>query len=513
MKILTSEQLKEADRATLERQKISVLELMERAATKAFHEIHARLKGTGTTIKVFCGMGNNGGDGLVIARLLIENGYETKIFIVNYSNKRSEGFLANYERIKEINHDWPVLLTPHSDFPEISKNDVVIDAIFGIGLNRPLLEQVAKLIGHINTSKAFILAIDMPSGLFADRVPNKTEEVIMADFTLTFQTPKMVFFLPETAKYVGNFVVLDIGLDERFLQETQTQVELMGKWEVRPLYRPRIKFSHKGTYGHSLIIGGSYGKMGSVVLAATAAFKAGAGKVTALVPKCGYDILQTSLPEAMVSTSGKNNFLVEKELDFEPETVCFGIGAGKHPETVMAFEKILKGTKHPMVIDADGINILGENGHLLKEIPPNSVLTPHPKELQRLIGPWKDDFDKLKSAKEFAKKHQVILVIKGAFTFTLVGNNIYINNTGNPGMATAGSGDVLAGLITGLISQGYDPAVAAVFGVYLHGKAGDIAARKHGFESMLASDISKNLGGAFLDMFQKQQDLPSDGPK
>lgn len=503
MKIFTSEQLKEADRISMEKQKITALELMERTATLAFNEIHASLKGVATTIYVFCGVGNNGGDGLVIARLLIENGYKVKTFVVNYTDKRSACFLDNYDRIKETSNDWPILLTSEKDFPEISKNDFVVDAIFGIGLNRPLVDWVAILVKHINDSEAFVLSIDMPSGLFMERVPKEKEQVINAGATLTFQTPKLVFFLPQTAKFVGNFVVLDIGLDPEYLQKAETIAELIGKQEVLPFYRPRKKFSHKGDYGHSLIVGGSYGKMGSIVLAATAALKIGAGKVTALIPKCGYAVLQTSLPEAMVIVSEKDAYLTEKELDFVPETICFGIGAGKHPETIIAFEKILKDAEHPMVIDADGINMLGENNHLLKEIPKNSILTPHPKELERLIGKWKDDFDQLKKAKDFVKKHQVILVIKGAFTKILIENKLYVNSTGNPGMATAGSGDVLSGMITGLVSQGYNPEIAAIFGVYLHGKAGDIAAGKYSFESMLAGNISENIGAAILDLFKK----------
>lgn len=502
MKIFTAEQLKEADQITLKKQKISSLELMERAATLVFNEIHASLNGVDTLVNVFCGVGNNGGDGLVVARLLKKNNYRVKTFVVNYSDKRSEGFLDNYERIKEMDHDWPELLTGDSDFPEISKDDFVVDAIFGIGLNRPMEDWVGELVKHINASKAFVLSIDMPSGLFSDKVPAPKEAVIKATVTLTFQAPKLVFFLPDTATYAGDFHVLDIGLDRQYFQETETGAHLMGKLEVLPFYRRRNKFSHKGTYGHSLMVGGSYGKMGSVTLASTAAYKAGAGKVTALVPTCGYDILQIGIPEAMVLTSGER-FLNPTELDFEPEVICFGIGAGNDPKTVEAFEKILKETKRPMVIDADGLNMLSENKKLWKNVPKGSVLTPHPKELERLLGSWKDDMDKLEKAKELSKKHAVIIVIKGAHTIVVDADKLFINNSGNPGMATAGSGDVLAGIITGLVSQGYPPLTAAILGVYLHGCAGDITSATFGFDSLLAGDILKNIGKAFLFLFQK----------
>lgn len=503
MKIFSKKQLQEADRVTQKNQQISSTELMERAATLVFNEIHASLQGVDTEIKIFCGVGNNGGDGLVVARLLKAENYRVKTFVVNYSDKRSEEFLHNYERIKEIDHDWPELLTENSDFPEISKNDFVIDAIFGIGLNRSMAGWVNELIEHINSSQAFVLSIDLPSGLFLDKAVSKKGQIIKASVTLTFQTPKLIFFLPETAAYVGNFHILDIGLDRQYLLDTETEGNLIGKEEAKPLYRPRKKFSHKGTYGHSLIIGGSYGKMGSVVLASKGAFKAGAGKVTALIPKCGYEILQTALPEAMVITSENENFLQHTNFDFEPEAICFGIGAGKKSETADAFREILKKTKKPMVIDADGLNILSENQEMLSLVPKYSILTPHPKELERLVGSWNDDFEKLEKVKTFSKKHAVIVVIKGAYTITIHGDKLFINNNGNPGMATAGSGDVLAGIITGLLSQGYDSLTASIFGVYLHGAAGDFAAAKNGVDSMIAGDILENMGNAYLNVFKK----------
>ncbi len=503
MKLFTSEQLKEADRITLKKQKISSLELMERAATLVFNEIHASLQGVETEIKIFCGVGNNGGDGLVVARLLKAEKYRVKTFVVNYSENRSEEFLHNYEQIKEMDTDWPELLTEESDFSKISKDDFVIDAIFGIGLNRPMPTWVNHLVEHINSSQAFVLSIDLPSGLLIDKAPSTKDKVVKAAVTLTFQMPKLVFFLPGTAAFVGDFHVLDIGLDSEYLLETETNMELVGKQEVLPFYRHRMKFSHKGTYGHCLIVGGSYGKMGSVFLASSGAFKSGAGKVTAFVPKCGYEILQNTLPEAMVLTSENEQLLTNIDFDFEPEAICFGIGAGKKPETVEAFHDLLKRTKKPMVIDADGLNILSENRELLNEIPKMSILTPHPGELERMLGTWKDDFDKLKKAKAFSKKYNLIVVIKGAYTITVNDDKLFINTSGNPGMATAGSGDVLAGILTGLLSQGYQPLSAAIFGVYLHGTAGDFAAAKNGVDALMSGDILENIGNAYLDLFKK----------
>lgn len=507
MKIFNVNQLFEADKFTIEKEGITSEALMERAATKVFDEIHRRLKGADLPIKIFCGVGNNGGDGLVIGRLLIEYGYKVTIYVVNYSDNRSKEFLSNYEKIKEVSKPWPILLTENADFPEINKKDFIIDAIFGIGLNRPLDKWVGLLVKHINSSGAFVLSVDMPSGLFSDKIPSKKEAVIKADFTLTFQAPKLIFFLPEAGDYVGELQVLDIGLDRGFLKNAPAVAQLIDRREAKAMFVPRKKFAHKGNYGHALVIGGSYGKIGSISLTATAALRTGAGLVSIYSPKCGYQILQTVLPEAMVLTDIGENELEEITFEIDPNVICFGMGAGTSGKTIYAFESLLKRTKTPMVIDADGLNILSKEKELIKHIPENSVLTPHPKELERLIGKWDNDFHKLELAKDFSKKNKIILVIKGAHTFIVFGEDLYINNTGNPGMATAGAGDVLSGVITSLISQKYDPLIAAVFGVYLHGKAGDIAAGELGFQGMIAGDIAAHIGSAFLDLFQNDSRL------
>lgn len=503
MKIFDVHQLAEADKVTIEKQGITSEMLMERAATLAYNEIHSRLQGAELPIKIFCGIGNNGGDGLVIGRLLLEQNYNVTIYVVNYSNARSKDFLANYNKIKDISTTWPTLINGKSDFPKLSEEDFIIDAIFGIGLNRPLEDWVAQLVKYINKSRASIVSIDMPSGLFADKTPSKKDAVIKAKYTLTFQAPKLVFFLPQTGEYVGDLQVLDIGLDREYLDKTSVEALLIDKQEAITYYIPRKNFSHKGNYGHSLIIGGSYGKIGSISLTATAALRSGAGLVTIYAPKCGYQILQTVLPEAMVITDKNENELSKIEFEIKPDVICFGMGAGTSKITKVAFKELLEKTKDPMVIDADGLNILSKEKELLKQVPESSVLTPHPKELERLVGKWKDDFEKLEKARIFSKKYKLILVIKGAHTITVSGDKLFVNNAGNPGMATAGSGDVLSGVITALISQGYEPAIAAVFGVYLHGRAGDISAEKLSYQGMISGDIAKYIGAAFLDLFKK----------
>lgn len=504
MKIFDIEQLAKADKVTIEKQEISSAELMERAATLVFNDIHSKLNGAQIPIKIFCGIGNNGGDGLVIGKLLLEHGYQVIAYVVNYSNKRSQDFLLNYDRIKEVSNNWPFTIKGEDDFPEISEKDFIIDAIFGIGLNRPLEDWVGKLVQHINRSKAFIVAIDMPSGMFADKMPNEKRPAIKANVTITFQTPKLIFFLPQAAEYIGDMQVIDIGLDREYLAKTAVNKQLINKPEAQLLYKPRINFAHKGDYGHALIVGGSYGKIGSISLTAKATLKTGAGMVTIFSPKCGYQILQSIVPEAMVITDKNEETLSNIEFDLSPDVICFGMGAGTSKETTAAFKNLLINTKKPMVIDADGINILSKEIELLKELPENTVLTPHPGELERLIGKWEDDFDKLEKVKKFSKKHKLIVVIKGAHTITVFKDDLYINNTGNPGMATAGSGDVLSGVITSLISQQYEPLIAAVFGVYLHGKTGDILAEEMSYEGLIAGDIADNIGRSFLDLFKKE---------
>lgn len=503
MKIFSAKQLKEADQLTVEKQEISSADLMERAATLVFEEIHKRLEGADIPVKIFCGIGNNGGDGLVIGRKLIEQGYAVTIYVVNYSDQRSPDFLTNYDRVKNMTTKWPVLLKSEDNFPEINAGDFLIDAIFGVGLNRPVSGWVEKLVHHINNSGAFVLAIDMPSGLMADEA-TPGNAIINANYTITFQSPKFSFFLPDTARHIGELQIMDIGLDKDWLRETIAPAQLIGKQEARALYKPRNKFSHKGTYGHILMAGGSYGKMGSVCLTATAALRAGAGMVTVYIPACGYEILQACLPEAMVITDPGEKILTRAEYDLKPDVTGFGVGVGTAEKTVEAMRHLLQKVESPMVIDADGLNILSRNQELLKMVPEASILTPHPKELERLIGTWSDDFEKIEKVRTLCREYKLILVLKGTFSMIITSEDLYVNTSGNPGMATAGSGDVLTGILLAMLSQGYSPLAAAVLGVYLHGKAGDIAAEKLSFEGLIAGDIAQHTGAAILDLFKPE---------
>ena len=505
MKILSASQIKQIDDITLKNQNISSIELMERSATKIYERLDYMLQETKSTIHIFCGVGNNGGDGLVVARLLYEKDYNVIVYVVNYSDKHSAEFDHNLHHFEKSTHLKAQMLQDAGNFPEISINDIIIDAIFGIGLNRSPQGWIKVLITYLNNSKAFTFSIDIPSGLFANSALTDRDAVIKANHTLTLQTPKLAFYLPETAAFVGNFDVLDIGLDHDYLENLEPLAEIVTKSMAQNIYVPRSKFGYKNTYGHALIVGGSYGKMGSAVLSTKAAFRIGAGLVTTFIPKCGLTILQTAIPEAMVITDKEDNFITDINVDFEPSAVGIGIGMGKNPATIQALKKFLLTNKAPLVIDADALNIISENKELQQYISNNAILTPHPGELKRLIGEWKDDYEKLEKTKKFSTDHKVIVVIKGAYTFTVDEQKLYINTTGNPGMGTAGSGDALTGVITGLLSQGYDKLSAAIFGVYMHGKAGDIAAIKLGQEAMKAGDIVENISAAYRDLISESK--------
>ncbi|NQV03847.1 MAG: NAD(P)H-hydrate dehydratase, partial [Bacteroidia bacterium] len=455
------------------------------------------------------GTGNNGGDGLAIARMLIENGYQVEVFLAGDPDKLSPSCKINYDRLP---HPLvPSSIASHSlareGKPDINiyPGDVVIDALFGSGLTRPVTGFFADLIRSINKLEALVVAIDTPSGLFIDKTGRGENDpaIIRADFTLTFAPPKLAFFFPENDPYIGEWVLLDIGLSEEYLKHAEVKNFMLTAASVKPLLRKRNKFAHKGTFGHALLVCGGEGKMGAAVLAAKACLRSGPGLVTVRVPRSGVDILQTAVPEAM--------------LTIDPDEVCFtelpkmdgytavgiGPGIGMEKPTMNAFKHLIQ-EGMPMVIDADAINMLGENKTWLSFLPPGCILTPHPKEFERLAGKTSDDFKRNKLQREFSFKYSCYIVLKGAYTaITTPNGKCFFNTTGNPGMATGGSGDVLTGMITGLIARHYPPLEACLLGVYLHGVAGDLAAKAISQEALTAGEIVNNIGNAFLSLYGK----------
>lgn len=497
-----------ADKATLSKKGISSIELMEHAANLCFQWIQQHLKPNDVKIHVFCGIGNNGGDGLVITRYLIENNYNVTSYIVNFSQNRSENFLTNYERVKDIGN-WPEIISNEDEFPDINKNDLVVDAIFGNGLTRPPKGFTKKLIKYLNQKQAFTLAIDLPSGLYSNKAVEDEKNVLKANHILTFQYPKQAFFLSENKNFFESWEILDIGLDEEFVENLNPNYNFITKSDILPIYKFRKKWDHKGNFGHSLLIGGSFGKIGAITLASKAALKIGSGLVSAYVPKCGYQILQTVIPEVMTEVD-TDDLLAYFNFKTKATVIGIGPGMGTAEKTAKGFENFIKENKTSLIIDADAINLLAKNNYLLDFLPKNTVLTPHPKELERLIGKWDNDYEKLSNANDFAKKYNCILVLKDAITTVVTKNATYFNSTGNPALATAGSGDVLTGLITGLIAQNYPPVQAAIFGVYLHGLTADIGSLDIGYESFTASSILEYLPDAILSLFEKLSTPPEE---
>lgn len=500
MKLLSPSQLYQADQATIKNDNISSLDLMERVGMLCCDWIiNNTISKDKPTFYIFCGVGNNGGDGLVITRLLLIAGFKVKFFIVNFSDKRTADFNSNLKLLEQLNYQ-PFNINSIADFPIILKDAIVIDAIFGLGLKRAPVGFTKDLIKHLNQSKSYILAIDFPSGLFSDSPVIDKDAVVKAHHTLTFQCAKLAFLLPDNQEFTKSWEVLEIGLNGDFINSLSAQAEMIFALDIVAFYKKRSAFSHKGTFGHSLLIGGSYGKIGSMVLALKAANKIGSGLVTGLFPECGYQVIQTSISEVMCITSGLKS-LSDFNNQINANAIGVGMGMGLEPETQQAFLDFLTKNTLPMLIDADAINCLALHPEVLKFIPKNSILTPHPKELERLIGPWRNDFDKLEMLKTFSKINDVIIVLKGAYTVVVNRNHLYFNTTGNQALATGGTGDVLSGIITGLLAQHYEPLQAAILGVYLHGLTADIAvAEDLTFETFVASNIIDYLPKAFKQL-------------
>jgi hydroxyethylthiazole kinase-like uncharacterized protein yjeF len=480
-KIISTKQTKEADAFTIDKQNISSIELMEKASLAFVKAIESELKKK-QRIAVVCGTGNNGGDGFAIARILKSKGYGVDAFLINISDKLSQDCEENYKKLKDV------LIVEDNTQIDFSNYDIILDAIFGAGLSREIIGIAAKIIVEINKATATVFSVDIPSGLYCDKISN-SQTIVKADVTITFQRPKKSFFFLESQHYLREWKVVNINLDDHFIQNQKSQHFVLDK-KIAKLVKKREKYSHKGTYGHSLIIAGSYGKIGAAVLSSKGCLKAGSGLVTVNSPKCGYQILQSTIPEAMCLVD-KNEEYISQLVAISPfNAIGIGPGIGKNRKTKEVLKTLLSTYKKPIVIDADALNILSENQEMLELIPKNSILTPHPKEFERLVGKWKTTPERQQKQLDFASKYNCIIVLKDANTCISDSNgNLFFNTSGNPGMATGGSGDVLTGIITGLLAQQYQPLQAALIGVYFHGKAGYKAAKKKGQLALSASDI------------------------
>lgn len=491
MKIFSANLTKEADNYTIKNEPIKSIDLMERAATKCTKKIFEIYSGI-NEVSIFAGPGNNGGDGLAIARLLSDKNINVYVYILQFTDNFSEDFKINLSRLQDNKAINIFYLKGDDDFPTINKKSIIIDAIFGSGLSRELSGLPKNIIEKMNMLQNDIISIDIPSGLFGEENINKDKLAVEAKHTITFQYPFLSFMFPENEKYVGKFHVVDIGISKDFINKTQTKFYYIQKEDVQ--LKKRTKFSHKGTYGNAILFAGSYGMAGASVLANRAAHRVGVGLLTAAIPKCNRNILQISSPETILQIDKSNKYLSKLPNLEKYNSLAIGPGIGFQTKTVDLLKNIIKTFHKPIIFDADAITILSKNKDFLKHIPKNSIFTPHPKEFERLVGKWNNDFERLELQINFAKKYNVIVILKGANTSVAIPNgDVYFNSTGNPGMATAGSGDVLTGVLLSLLAQNYKPKEVAIFGTFLHGLAGDLAKAKYGEHALIASDIIEYL--------------------
>jgi NAD(P)H-hydrate epimerase len=498
MKLFLGDQIKEIDKRTISEEPVSSADLMERAAMQLLKWYMTNFERS-KRVLIFVGPGNNGGDGLALARLLDSNRYVPLVYYVEFTEKTSGDWKTNFRRLKTETKAEVYNLKKIDQFPIVASDDIIIDAIFGTGLTRPAEGLAAEVIRYINKCGNTVISVDIPSGLYSeDNTGNIYDNIVSADFTLSFQFPKISFMFAENAGYVGEVVTLPIGLSQVAIRNMITPYNLLSNMDIAPLLKRRNKFDHKGTYGHGLLISGSSGKTGAAVLGAGAALRSGIGLITCHVPLSGVLAIQCSLPEAMISADRNERHFSEIGDTGSYSAIGVGPGLGTEPESQRALHKLLSECRKPIVIDADGLNILSLNKEWFSLIPEGAILTPHPKEFERLAGTSENSYSRLQLQIEFSVQHKCIIILKGAHTsVTTPAGKVYFNGTGNPGMATAGSGDVLTGILLSLLAQGYEPEDAAVAAVYLHGLAGDLAAEELCYESIIASDIIKYLTRAF----------------
>ena len=509
MKIYSASQIRAWDAFSIENEPITSLELMNRAAqvfTDWFTKIYPD---PSRPVVIFCGTGNNGGDGVAVSRLLHWHGFDAKVVVCDFAGKRSADFQAQIDELPKHGNIPLLWIKQATELPDLPPNALVIDALFGSGLSRALEDDWAAVVAFLNQEANEVVAIDLPSGLLADE-HSTGHAVVQADRTFSFERPKLAFFFPENAERVGEWAFGSIGLHPGFEEKNPSINHFLSLKEAAELVRPRSKFSHKGTYGHALLITGSFGKMGAGVLAAQACLRAGTGLLTVHTPRCGNLVLQTAVPEAMVSADRRAKYWAEVPDIQGYASIGVGPGIGKEPETAAALEQLLRtlstpGMKHSggggLVLDADALNLLAEHPEWWTLLPKNTILTPHPREFERLFGKTQNDFHRNELQLAKAREYGIFILLKGAHTaIACPDGECWFNNTGNPGMATGGTGDVLTGVLTGLLAQGYSPKSTVLLGACLHGLAGDLAAAEWSQEALTAGDLIGFLGEAWLHL-------------
>ena len=495
MKIFTSAQIQELDKYTIDHEPVKSIDLMERAA-KALTTAIMQEWTERTPVVVFAGPGNNGGDALAVARMLAAEKFSVSVYLFNIHNKLSENCEINKQRLIDGKKAHFTEINLNFDPPELTAGTLVVDGLFGTGLDKPLMGGFASLVKYINQSSARVVSLDVPSGLMCeDNSYNIRTNIIHADLTLTLQQKKLAMLMPDMQAFLGQVKVLDIRLSPDYIRNTEAPYRILEEAELRPRMRLRDDFAHKGTMGHALIIAGSYGMAGASVLATKACLRAGAGKVTVHTPKRNYNIMQISVPEAVLQMDHEETYFSESVESDEFDSLGIGPGLGHNESSAIALIGQIKRTSCPIVVDADALNILGNHQAWIQQLPNGIILTPHPGEFDRLAGTASNSsYERLMRARELAEHLSGYILLKGHYTaLCLPDGHIVFNPTGNSGMATAGSGDVL----TGLLARGYKQADACMLGMYLHGLAGDLAVRETGKECLLASDIIRFMPQAF----------------
>jgi len=505
--IYETSKTRELDKYTIDIKRITSLDLIDSAASVFVNEFNRKFASqdnkVANKVYVFAGPGNNGADALSIAHLLNENGTQVFTFLINPSDSLSPECDIVKKRLIDYGLPNFTEVSKQLKLPKLEKQDIIIDGLFGSGLNRTLDGGYAKIIHYINQSKSTIVSVDIPSGLFGeDNSHNDLQNIIQADYTFTFEYPKLSFLFPENACFTGEWKAIPIGLVADETLKAATPYSIINEEDFFTYFKPRDRFTHKGHFGHALLMAGSVGKIGAAVLAARSCMRSGAGMLTVHLPHRGEIIMQTSLPEAMVSLDNNHDHISNLPDLSRYSAVGIGPGIGTDNQTKSVLKQLIENNDgKPLVIDADALNIIAEDGGLLNSLPAGTIITPHPKEFARLAGESENSYERLQKARSIATEQKIYIILKDAYSAVCTPEGkVYFNTIGNSGMATAGSGDVLTGLILGLLAQGYEPEKAAILGVYTHSNAGNLAANALSEESMLAGDITSMLGKVFKIM-------------
>ncbi len=500
MKILSVQKIREADAYTISQEPILSIDLMERAG-KACAEYITTVADKGSRISVVAGQGNNGGDGLVIARLLNDQSYHVEVVVLFLNEQGSPDFETNLKRLEHTGVKIHQVDSPEG-LPDFFGFGLIVDALFGSGLTRPVTGLTANLIERINQSGKKVIAIDIPSGLFADTFTDPgAGAVVEADITLSLELPKLAMLMPANHCYTGHWEVIPIGLHPAYLEEAETPHQLFTIRDAGQVFMPRSRVAHKGHFGHGLLLAGSRDKAGAAILSATAALRSGAGLLTACLPAGMSQVLNTALPEAMTVSDSSPSCLTTLPDLSSYNAIAAGPGLGLADKTRQMLHALLQKATCPLVLDADALNILSLHPEWLPLLPAGSVLTPHPKEFERLAGKATDEFHRLEMARRFALDYRCYLVLKCAFTVVVnPEGNCSFNISGNAGLAKGGSGDTLTGILLGLLCRGYSSDDATRLAVFAHGYAAEKAVANMGADALLASDVAANLGKVWKEL-------------